>query len=246
MDRAALESLLGDVAAGRTPAAEAAVRLARLPYADLGVARVDHHRSLRQGMPEAVYGPGKSPAHCVAIVSELLGHGDGPVVLTRCDEAQRSAVLNAHPGALCTGRTLVWRAATPRDAAAVVLTAGTADLPVAEECAAVLSAFGIAAKLIADCGVAGIHRLLDHLDDLTGADAIVVVAGMEGALASVVAGLVAAPVVAVPTSVGYGSALEGITALLAMTSSCAPGVTVVGIDNGYGAACAAARALRSR
>ncbi len=246
MDRAALDALLADVAAGRVEPTDAAVRLARLPYADLGVARVDHHRALRQGMPEAVYGPGKSPAACAAVVAELLDHGTGPVVLTRTDDAQRAAVLDLHPGALVTGRTLVWRPAAPREDVVVVITAGTADLPVAEEAVAVLSAYGVGAKLLADCGVAGVHRLLDHLDDLTGADALVVVAGMEGALPSVVAGLVAAPVVAVPTSVGYGSALEGVTALLAMTSSCAPGVTVVGIDNGYGAACAVARALRPR
>jgi len=246
MDRAALEALLADVAAGRVEPTEAAVRLARLPYADLGLARVDHHRALRQGMPEAVYGPGKSPAQCEAVVAELLAHGEGPVVLTRTDEAQRAAVLHAHPGALVTGRTLVWRPAAVRAVGVVVVTAGTADLPVAEESVAVLAAFGIGAKLLVDCGVAGVHRLLDHLDDLTAADALVVVAGMEGALPSVVAGLVAAPVVAVPTSVGYGSALGGITALLAMTASCAPGVTVVGIDNGYGAACAVARALHPR
>ena len=246
MDRPALEALLAAVAAGRVAPADAAARLARLPYADLGMARVDHHRALRQGMPEAVYGPGKTPAQCVAIVAELLDHADGPVVLTRTDAAQRAAVLGAHPGALVTGRTLVWRPAPARDVTVVVVTAGTADGPVAEECVAVLSAFGIGAKLLADCGVAGIHRLLDEVDALAAADAVVVVAGMEGALPSVVAGLVAAPVVAVPTSVGYGSALEGITALLAMTSSCAPGVTVVGIDNGYGAACATARALPRR
>ena len=246
MDRPALEALLGDVAAGRVEPAEAAARLARLPYADLGVARVDHHRALRQGMPEAVYGPGKSAGQCAAIVAELLGHGDGPVILTRTDDAQRATVTAAHPGALITGRTLVWRPAEPRDVSVLVVTAGTADLTVAEECAAVLAAFGVSAKLLADCGVAGVHRLLDHVDVLSAADAVVVVAGMEGALPSVVAGLVGCPVVAVPTSVGYGSALEGVTALLAMTSSCAPGVTVVGIDNGYGASCAVARALRRR
>lgn len=246
MDRPALEALLAGVAAGRVPPAEAAARLARLPYADLGMARVDHHRALRQGMPEAVYGPGKSPGQCVAIVAELIGHGEGPVVLTRTDQAQRAAVLAEHTGALVSGRTLVWRPATPRAVDVIVVTAGTADLPVAEECVAVLAALGIGAKLLADCGVAGIHRLLDHVDALAAADALVVVAGMEGALASVVAGLVPAPVVAVPTSVGYGSALEGITALLAMTASCAAGVTVVGIDNGYGAACATARTLRAR
>jgi len=245
MDRAALETLLADVAAGRVDPGDAASRLARLPYADLGMARVDHHRALRQGMPEAVYGPGKTPAQCAAVVAELLGHGEGPVVLTRSDEAQRAHVLGLHPGALVTGDTLVWRPAAPRDAQVTVVTAGTADLPVAEECVAVLAAFGIGSKLLADCGVAGIHRLLDHVDALGASDVVVVVAGMEGALPSVVAGLVACPVVAVPTSVGYGSSLAGVTALLAMTASCAPGVTVVGIDNGYGAACAAARALRT-
>lgn len=246
MDRAALESLLADVAAGRVDPAEAATRLARLPYADLGMARIDHHRALRQGMPEAVYGPGKTAAQCEAVVAELLDHGDGPVVLTRSDEAQRTSLLARYPGALVAGHTLVWRPAPPRDVQVTVVTAGTADLPVAEECVAVLAAFGVGAKLLADCGVAGVHRLLDHLDVLTASDAVVVVAGMEGALPSVVAGLVAGPVVAVPTSVGYGSSLEGVTALLAMTASCAPGVTVVGIDNGYGAACAAARALHVR
>ncbi len=246
MDRPALEALLAAVAAGRVEPADATARLARLPYAELGMARIDHHRALRQGMPEAVYGPGKTPAQCVAIVAELLDHPGGPVVLTRTDAAQRVAVLGAHPGALVTGHTLVWRPATSRDLAVLVVTAGTADGPVAEECVAVLAAFGIGAKLLADCGVAGIHRLLDEVDALAAADAVVVVAGMEGALPSVVAGLVAAPVVAVPTSVGYGSSLDGITALLAMTSSCAPGVTVVGIDNGYGAACATARALHGR
>ena len=246
MDRAALEGLLADVAGGRVEPSEAAARLARLPYADLGVARVDHHRALRQGMPEAVYGPGKTPGQCAAVVAELLAHGRGPVVLTRSDDAQRAHVLGLHPGGLVTGRTVVWRPAGPRDAVVNVVTAGTADLPVAEECAAVLSAFGVGPKLLADCGVAGVHRLLDHVDALSASDVVVVVAGMEGALPSVVAGLVACPVVAVPTSVGYGSSLEGVTALLAMTASCAPGVTVVGIDNGYGAACATARALRGR
>jgi len=246
MDRPALEALLADVAAGRVDPAEASARLARLPYADLGMARVDHHRALRQGMPEAVYGPGKTAAQCAAVVAELLAHGDGPVVLTRSDDVQRAALLALHPGALVTGNTLVWRPAAPLLALVTVVTAGTADLPVAEECVAVLSAFGVGAKLLADCGVAGVHRLLDHVDSLAAADVVVVVAGMEGALPSVVAGLVACPVVGVPTSVGYGSSLEGVTALLAMTASCAPGVTVVGIDNGYGAACAAARTLRPR
>jgi hypothetical protein len=243
MDPEALEDLLAGVAAGRVDPADAAARLSRLPWADLGFARIDHHRALRQGLPEAVYAPGKSVDHCVAIVGELLEHGHGPVVITRVDEAQGAALVAAHPGATIVGRTLTWRPADAVTAEVIVVTAGTADLPVAEECVAVLAAYGVNAKVLADCGVSGIHRILEQVDGLAAADAVVVVAGMEGALASVVAGLVACPVVAVPTSVGYGSALEGITALLAMTAGCAPGITVVGIDNGYGAACAIARLL---
>jgi NCAIR mutase (PurE)-related protein len=144
------------------------------------------------------------------------------------------------------GATVVWRRAAPRSVSAAVVTAGTADLPVADECAAILDAHGVETRRITDVGVAGLHRLLASLDEIATADAVVVVAGMEGALASVVGGLVAAPVIAVPTSVGYGAALDGVTALLAMHASCAAGVTVVGIDNGFGAACAVLRALRLR
>jgi NCAIR mutase (PurE)-related protein len=216
--------------------------LRRLPYADLGFARVDHHRVLRQGIPEAVYAPGKTPAQCAAIVVELL-RSDGPVLLTRADDEQVAAALGAAPGGRRCGPTVVWQPAPSRPESVVVITAGTADLPVADETVAVLEAFGFAPCLLADCGVAGLHRLLEHIDALAGADAVVVVAGMEGALASVVGGLTPAPVVAVPTSVGYGASLEGVTALLAMLASCAAGVAVVGIDNGFGAAHAVARAL---
>jgi len=218
-----------------------------LPYADLGFARVDHHRPLRQGMPEAVYGPGKTPEQCVAIVGELLQGGDDPVVLTRASDEQRAAVETAHPGAAVSGTTIVWRAtATRRPERVVVAAAGTADGPVAAECAAVLRAYGFAPVRLDDVGVAGIHRLLAHTDTLATADAVVVVAGMEGALASVVGGLTAAPVVAVPTSAGYGASFAGVTALLAMLSSCAQGVAVVGIDNGFGAACAVTRVCNQR
>ena len=218
--------------------------LRRLPFADLGYAMVDHHRSLRQGLPEAVYGPGKTAAQCVGIVGELLAEpAGGPVVLTRASAEQATAVSAAYPGALGTSSTLVWRPAPPRPERIVVVTAGTADLPVAEECEATLSAFGFEPGLIADCGVAGVHRLLAVADELLEAEAVVVVAGMEGALASLVGGLSGAPVVAVPTSVGYGASLEGVTALLAMLASCAAGLVVVGIDNGFGAACAIARIL---
>jgi len=246
-----LRSLLEEVRARTCSPDDALARLRRLPFADLGFARVDHHRLLRQRLPEAVYGPGKAPEHCAAIVAELLAHGEGPVLLTRADEDQVSAALAACPGGVRTppaavpGRlaTVAWRPQPDRGHRVVVCTAGTADLPVAEECVATLSALGLAPRLVPDCGVAGVHRLFASLDDLLEADAVVVVAGMEGALASVVGGLTPAPVVAVPTSAGYGSSLEGVTALLAMHASCAAGVAVVGIDNGFGAACAVARML---
>ncbi|HVX23027.1 MAG TPA: nickel pincer cofactor biosynthesis protein LarB [Acidimicrobiales bacterium] len=253
MDEPALRQLIDDLAAGRCSPDDAVRRLRRLPYADLGFARVDHHRALRQGLPEAVYGPGKTAAQCAAIVVELLDHGTGPVLLTRADAAQVDAAAAAaeaagHGPAKATGTatlaTAAWRPAPARAGQVVVVTAGTADLPVAEECGAVLAALGFAPRLLADCGVAGVHRLLGSVDQLAAADVVVVVAGMEGALASVVGGVTAAPVVAVPTSVGYGAGLDGVTALLAMLASCAAGITVVGIDNGYGAACAVARLLR--
>ena len=246
MDEATLRQLLDDVRSGDLAPDDAVARLRRLPFADLGFARVDHHRALRQGTAEAVYGPGKAPEHCAAIVAELLseaGAPGSPVLLTRVDEAQAAAALERNPGGVRRGRTIVWRAAAERPGRILVITAGTADLPVAEEAVATLEAFGFRPTLLADCGVAGVHRLLATADELAAADVIVVVAGMEGALASVVGGITAAPVVAVPTSVGYGAALEGVTALLAMLSSCASGITVVGIDNGFGAACAVARML---
>ena len=176
------------------------------------------------------------------IVAELLARSDeAAVVLTRAEAAQVRAAVEANPGADVRGTTVVWRPAPPRPERVVLLTAGTADLPVADECAATLVAHGLPPVRVTDVGVAGIHRLLDRTDELTDADAVIVVAGMEGALASVVGGLTGAPVVAVPTSVGYGAGLEGVTALLGMLASCAAGITVVGIDNGYGGAFAVAR-----
>ena len=252
MDASSLRQLIESVADGRCPPDEAVRQLRRLPYSDLGFARVDHHRDLRQGMPEAVYGPGKTPEHCAAVVEELLVGTDGPVLLTRATDPQVKAAsavavsLGHGPGAVSesgTFSTVVFRPAPARSGSVVVVTAGTADLPVANECVAVLSAFGFDPSLLVDCGVAGLHRLLAEVDTLAMADAVVVIAGMEGALASVVGGLTPAPVVAVPTSTGYGAAFEGVTALLTMLSSCASGITVVGIDNGFGAACAVARLL---
>jgi NCAIR mutase (PurE)-related protein len=244
VDSEALRVLLADVASGRVPEVDALAVLRRLPYVDLGYARIDHHRALRQGLPEAVYAPGKSAEQCAAIVEELLTNGTGPVLLTRATPEQAKASMAAHPEGVATATaplTVVWRPAPPRPERVVVATAGTADLPVADECAAVLGAYGFTATRVSDAGVAGLHRLLPHVDELADADVVVVVAGMEGALASVVGGLTAAPVIAVPTSAGYGAGLEGVTALLSMLASCAAGITVVGIDNGFGAACAVAR-----
>jgi hypothetical protein len=244
MDEAGVRRLLDDVRSGALSADDAVARLRRLPFADLGFAKVDHHRALRQGLPEAVYAPGKSPAQCAAIVAELLGEeGSGPILLTRADADQAAAAVERNPGVVRTGSTLAWRSRLPRPGRVVVLTAGTSDLRVAEECIATLTAHGLRPVLNADVGVAGVHRLLATADELAGADVVVVVAGMEGALASLVGGITPAPVVAVPTSTGYGAAFEGVTALLAMLSSCASGLTVVGIDNGFGAACAVLRIL---
>jgi len=243
---------------------DALFRLRRLPFADLGFAKVDHHRGIRIGIPEVVYGQGKTPEQVTAIVGELLGGAGGesseetdggPVILTRADAAQVDAATGRYRGGTrtVTGRatggdqvrgelsTVVWRPAPTRSVRTLVITAGTSDLPVARECEATLHGLGIAPTVLADCGVAGVHRLLASAEELASVDAVVVVAGMEGALASLVGGMTPAPVVAVPTSTGYGSGLEGVTALLAMHASCAAGITVVGIDNGFGAACAVAR-----
>jgi len=213
---------------------------------DLGFARVDVDREARQGLPEVVYGSGKTPGQVVEIVRTLLRHNDGPVLVTRVDAGVATSVLRAVPsGEYDSGaRLLVWRPAAPTGFSVVVAAAGTADRPVAHEAAAVATAVGIGVTTVTDVGVAGLHRLLAEQDRLRAADTVIVVAGMEGALASAVGGLVACPVVAVPTSTGYGAGLEGVTALLAMHASCAAGITVVNIDSGFGAAMAAFRLSR--
>ena len=235
VEESTLRALLEDVTAGRVSADDAVAALRRLPFADVGDALVDHHRALRQGMPEAVFGPGKSPEQCARIVTEMLDHGSGPVLLTRVSADQLKAVEAAAGPGLAQAGCLLYRASEPtRSSTVAVVTAGTSDTPVADECELTLRAYGFAPLRISDVGVAGLHRLLANVDAIVAADAVVVIAGMEGALASVIGGLTAAPVVAVPTSVGYGTSLEGVTALLAMLASCASGVTVVGIDNGFG------------
>ena len=210
---------------------------------DLGFARLDIDRERRQGLPEVVYGTGKTTEQIQAVVRVLLERNIGPVLVTRVESDRAAAVLAAVPDGeyVAEARLLVWRRAPTRSVDLVVVTAGTADRPVATEAAAVAAAIGLQVDTVEDVGVAGLQRLLDRVDRLRTADLIIVVAGMEGALASAVGGLVAVPVVAVPTSTGYGASLEGVTALLAMLSSCAAGLTVVNIDSGFGAAMAAHR-----
>ncbi|MFD9701817.1 nickel pincer cofactor biosynthesis protein LarB [Lentzea sp. NPDC059081] len=213
---------------------------------DLGFARVDIAREARQGLPEVVYGTGKTAAEIVSIVRTLLRHNEGPVLVTRVGDETAAAVQAEVPDGRfdSPARLLVWRPAAPVGFGVVVAAAGTADQPVAREAAAIATAVGLTVTVVTDVGVAGLHRLLAEQDRLRAADTVIVVAGMEGALASAVGGLVACPVVAVPTSTGYGAGLEGVTALLAMHASCAAGITVVNIDSGFGAAMAAFRLSR--
>lgn len=238
MDREKVRALLDAVAQGSLDPAVALRRLGALPVEDLGFARVDLHRAIRHGVPETVYCPGKTPEQVVAILRRLAEH-HANVLATRADDAVMAAVAASGLAHRIHGdaRLVVVRP-EPGDGIGlvVVMSAGTADQPVAEEAAVTAEATGNRVERLYDCGVAGLHRLVPHVDRLQEANAIVVVAGMEGALPSVVAGLVDRPVIAVPTSVGYGASLGGIAALLAMLSSCAPGISVVNIDNGYGAA----------
>jgi hypothetical protein len=244
--------LLREVAAGRRAPEEALGWLAApasepVDIDGATVATLDAQRALRQGIPEVVYGEGKTPAQCVAIAERLAGTGDGFLV-TRCSAEARDVLTARFPEAVASvlGRTvrLAPAVAMPTVAGPVcVVTAGTADLPVAEECAETLLALGLATERLTDVGVAGLHRLLARTDVLARAAVTIVVAGMDGALPSVVGGLARGPVIAVPTSVGYGAAFGGLAPLLTMLNSCAAGVTVVNIDNGFGAAMAAYRIL---
>ncbi len=251
MRREELLALLREVSEGRETPAAALERLAWMPVEVVApdgheIARLDHHRALRQGYPEVVFAEGKTPSQVVEICRRLAERGGGFLV-TRADEARRSAVLAEFPSATANelARTvrLAPDAPPPLEglASILVVAAGTSDLPVAEEAVVTAEALGNPVERLYDVGVAGIHRLLQQSEALRRAGVLIVVAGMEGALASVVGGLVAVPVVAVPTSIGYGAAFGGLAALLGMLTSCASGVTVVNIDNGFGAACAASR-----
>jgi NCAIR mutase (PurE)-related protein len=241
MRRAELDSLLRAVKRGSVTPGRAARRIAEAPLERLEFAALDHQRALRSGFPEVVFGLGKPPDQLVAIVRRLHAR-HGLVLATRVDPAGRDALREVFPRAEFHDRArcvvLRKRPARPRGHV-LVLCAGTADLPVAEECLVTARAMGSRAELIADVGVAGLHRLLSHRAKLRAARVLVVVAGLEGALPSVVGGLTDRPLIAVPTSIGYGSHMKGVAPLLAMLNSCAAGVTVVNIDNGFGAGYAA-------
>ena len=249
MDRATLDALLEAVALGQVTPAEATQRLERLPFVDLRYAKVDTHRHIRTGLPEVIYAPGKTAEQIRGIARALLSEPGGPLLVTRAAPDVFSSLRALAPEATYSelGRTIVLRAADTAPIGIVdVVTAGTSDLPVAEEAASTLEAAGVKVERITDVGVAGLHRLLAESDRLRAADVLIVAAGMEGALPSLVGGMVPCPVIAVPTSVGYGSSFGGLAALLAMLNSCAPGVAVMNIDNGFGAAALAVRILRSR
>jgi hypothetical protein len=249
MDPARLRELLDKVREGKASVDDAVGQLKQLPFADLGYAMVDHHRALRQGAPEVILGEGKSPAQIAGIAKELARTGQN-VLVTRLDATRAAEVRELFPELEYKSEARVATfVQTPiptlgRKPVALV-SAGTSDMPVAEECGETLRMLGVRVERVYDVGVAGIHRLLHKREVFERTAVAVVVAGMEGALASVVGGLVTTPVIAVPTSVGYGAALGGLAALLGMLTSCASGVTVVNIDNGFGAAFAAARILRA-
>jgi len=238
VDREKVRQLLEAVAAGSLAPGEALARLRDMPVDDLGFARVDVHRSLRHGVPEAVFCQGKTPAQVLAIV-QRLAQGHDNILATRAAPDVIAALeasglpVRVHADARVV---VVKPQAIEGVGLIVVVSAGTSDEPVAEEAAVTAETMGNRVERLFDCGVAGLHRLVPHLDRLNEASAIVAVAGMEGALPSVIGGLVDRPVIAVPTSVGYGASFGGVAALLAMLNSCAPGISVVNIDNGYGAA----------
>ncbi len=257
MERKSIEDLLTLVAQGQTSIADACERLAILPYQDLGFAKIDSHRALRQGYPEVIFCPGKTPEQIVEIARKLRGLHPA-VIATRAEPAQAAAVLNLwrteknadigdceyleQPKSIVFGQLPPQKKNAPSVA---IITAGTADIGVAEEAALMIVAAGYPVSCVYDVGVAGVQRLFDSLELLRQSHVTIVVAGMDGALASFVGGLLEKPVIAVPTSIGYGSSFGGVAALLSMLNSCAAGLTVVNIDNGFGAAMAALRILAS-
>ncbi len=249
MDPDKIRGILESLQAGSTDVDDALAALRNLPFQDLGYAVVDHHRALRQGVPEVIFSEGKSAEQIIGIAREIARTGQN-VLMTRIDAVKAAAVQDALENvryhAMARIATIEQRPITPLGKQPVALCcAGTSDMPVAEECAETLRMLGVGVERIYDVGVAGVHRLLARRGVFDRCSIAVVVAGMEGALPSAVGGLVSIPVIAVPTSVGYGAALKGFTALACMLTSCASGITVCNIDNGFGAAFAAARILKS-
>lgn len=252
MKRGDIASLLQAYKAGELPEEEAVERLAELPFEDMKFAEIDHHRELRQGMPEVIYAASKTPEQVRDIFYSLYTHSQGNLLATRAGKEHYEKVLEKVPEAQYdeTARMIYLE----RDKNLVrdekhkilILTAGTSDIPVAEEARLTAQLFGNLVETHYDCGVAGIHRLFAHMPAIESANVIIVIAGMEGALASVVGGLTDKPVIAVPTSVGYGASFQGVTALLSMLNSCAMGVSVVNIDNGFGAGALASRINKLR
>jgi NCAIR mutase (PurE)-related protein len=243
MNQEYLKSMLNSVQQGALSIDDALQQLRQLPFQDIGCAQIDHHRQLRQGMPEMIFGEGKTAAQITAITAAMLDRG-GNILVTRLDKEKAAHVMKAFPAACyhAEARCLTLEQQPPElrgKGTILVVSAGTSDIPVASEALVTALFLGNQVEHLYDVGVAGIHRLLARGEQLAAAAVIIVVAGMEGALPSVVGGLVDKPVIAVPTSVGYGASFGGIAALLGMLNSCASGVTVVNIDNGFGAACAA-------
>jgi len=250
MDPRELDSLLQAVRDGRLSPEQAAERLKTLPFENLGFATVDHHRALRRGFAEVVFGAGKTPEQVAAIVDRIASRGQNvlvtrttPEVLDRVASGRPAGQVRYHDAARAI--TLVQAPVPPLEGGVAVVCAGTSDVPVAEEAALTAEFHGATVERVYDVGVAGLHRLLDRTAVIRQARVVVVAAGMEGALPSVVGGLVEAPVIAVPTSVGYGASFQGLAALLAMLNSCATGIAVVNIDNGFGAGYMACAILRS-
>jgi NCAIR mutase (PurE)-related protein len=233
-----VRSILKGVRCGRISVRKAAASFKDLPYTDLGFAKVDHHRTLRRGFPEVIFGEGKTDEEILRIAGKIISH-DGILLITRANERVFAEIKRICPKAKYDrrARAIYFRSSrpVPLKRKVLIITAGTADAPAAEEARVTLELMGCRVETIYDVGVAGIHRLLDKRPVLEKAAIIIVVAGMEGALASVVSGLVSKPVIAVPTSVGYGASFKGIAPLLTMMNSCSPGIAVVNIDNGFGA-----------
>ena len=248
MNKDKVSNILHKLASGRITQAAAYETLKDLPFEDIEFAKIDHHRTIRTGIPEVIFGPGKTDNQIIKIIGSMKKSGS-PIIISRVSKKSYNIIKRHFPAAKYNeqARMILLSAKkktlkSPKYVA--VLSAGTSDINVAEEAAATIEAFGGKAERIYDVGVAGIHRLFSFHKKISKASVVIVAAGMEGALPSVVAGMISAPIIAVPTSVGYGASFGGIAALLAMLNSCAPGITVVNIDNGFGAAMAALKMLR--